>query len=102
MRILGTDLEDYLSTIPECFEQIPEFRHVYLLIACMIRQRGLHLQLTPLLVFGLIAVFYYERRKQRSRTLTENVLKFIEYFGVGSFHERKISYQTHNRYEIFQ
>jgi len=51
----------------------------------MVRQRRLHLALRPFLVFALVSVFYHERRKHKHRTLTENVLKFVEYYGVGPF-----------------
>jgi len=62
-----------------------ELKYVYLIASCMVRQRRLHLALRPFLVFALVSVFYHERRKHKHRTLTENVLKFVEYYGVGPF-----------------
>lgn len=58
----------------------------------MIRQRGWQNAVKGYLSFGLISVFLQERRRQKSRSLTENLLKFLEYFGIGPFTERKISY----------
>jgi hypothetical protein len=66
-------------------EQVVELKYVYLIVSCMVRQRRLHLTLRPFLVFALVSVFYHERRKHKYRTLTENVLKFVEYYGVGPF-----------------
>jgi hypothetical protein len=37
-------------------------------------------------------VFLHERKRQRNRSLTENLLKFLEYFGMGPLDERKIVY----------
>lgn len=62
----------------------------------------MNLSLRPYLLFSLISVFYHERRKHKVRTLTENIIKFIEYYGVGPFQERKINYLGKNRYELLQ
>lgn len=71
-------------------------------MSCAVRQRGLNGRIHSYLLFGLLGVFYHERRKHRPRTLTENVIKFIEYFGVGPFQERKILYLGRNKYELLQ
>lgn len=41
----------------------------------------------------------FERRKQRSRTLAEGMIKFLEFFGVGSAHERRIIYKEGKIFE---
>ena len=64
----------------------------------MVRQRGMQGDIRSYLIAGMVSVFYYERRKQRHRTLTENVIKFIEYYGVGPFQERRISLVGKGRY----
>ncbi len=43
----------------------------------MIRQRGLENSIKSYLTCGLIAVFIHERKRQKSRSLTENMLKFL-------------------------
>ncbi len=58
----------------------------------MLRQRGMQNAVKGYFLFGLVSVFIHERKRQRSRSLTENVLKFLEYFGIGPFTERKITY----------
>ena len=58
----------------------------------MVRQRNFHTSIKSLLIFGICNFFMFERRKQRSRTLAEGIIKFLEFFGVGSAHERQIKY----------
>lgn len=77
------------SLIPE----VPELRYLFFINWCMVRQRNLHSHIKSMLVFGLCSFFMFERRKQRSRTLSENFIKFLEFFGVGSAHERRIIYR---------
>lgn len=77
-------------------------KYLFVIFNCMLRQRGLHMQIKPYVLFGMLSIFYHERRKQKTRTLTENILKFVEYFGVGTLQERKIMYVGKHRYEIFQ
>jgi hypothetical protein len=43
----------------------------------MVRQRGLQNQIKSLLIFGLVSLFYHERRKHKPRTLSENIIKFF-------------------------
>ena len=66
----------------------------------MVRSRWMHMGLRSYLIFGLLSAFYYERRKQRQRMLSESVIKFLEYFGVGPFQERRMVYVGKNRYEF--
>jgi hypothetical protein len=58
----------------------------------MMRQRGMQNAVKGYFLFGMVSLFVHERKRQRSRSLTENLLKFLEYFGVGPFTERKIMY----------
>lgn len=69
-----------------------------MIFSCMIRQRWLHMSIRPVLLFGLLSVFYHERRKQRYRTLSENIIKFLEYYGVGPFQERRVNFLGKGRY----
>lgn len=69
--------EEYLGLMEETLSQITEFKFVYFIISCAIRQRWLHLAVRPSLLFALISVFYHERRKHKVRTLTENIIKFV-------------------------
>lgn len=71
--------------IEENLSQIIEIKYIYVIFSCMIRQRWMTLNLRPYLLFALLSVFYHERRKHKVRTLTENIIKFIEYYGVGPF-----------------
>jgi hypothetical protein len=73
-------------------------KYLFLLFYCMIRQRALHLHIRSYLLFALLSIFYHERRKHKPRTLSENVIKFIEYYGVGPFQERRITYLGAGRY----
>ena len=52
----------------------------------MVRQRGLHHNIRSMLIAGLCSFFMFERRRQIVRTLSENFIKFLEYFGVGLGH----------------
>jgi hypothetical protein len=79
-----------------------ELKYVYLIFSCMIRQRWLHLGIRPYLLLALLSVFYHERRKHKHRTLSENIIKFVEYYGVGPFQERRVSYLGKGRYELVQ
>jgi hypothetical protein len=94
--------EDYLNLVEENIGQIIEIKFIYSIFSCTIRQRWMNLSVRPYLLFSLISVFYHERRKHKVRTLTENIIKFIEYYGVGPFQERKINYLGKNRYELIQ
>lgn len=94
--------EEYLLLVEENLSQIIEIKYIYVVFSCMIRQRWMALTLRPYLLFALLSVFYHERRKHKVRTLTENIIKFIEYYGVGPFQERRINYLGKNRYELLQ
>jgi hypothetical protein len=94
--------EEYLALVEEGLTQIIEIRFIYCIISCAVRQRWMNLSIRPLLLFALISVFYHERRKHKVRTLTENIIKFVEYYGVGPFQERRISYLGKGRYELVQ
>lgn len=58
----------------------------------------MHLNIRSYMLFGLVSLFE-EKRKQKQRLLSETFLKFLEYFGVGALHERKINYLGDNNYE---
>ena len=73
-----------------------------MILACMVRQRNMQNTVRSYLILGLLSVFYHERRKHRPRTLTENILKFTEYYGPGPFQERKIVFVGKGRYELLQ
>jgi hypothetical protein len=92
--------EEFFASIPEINAQIPELKFIFSVLSCMIRQRAMQTAIRPHLLFALLAVFYYERRKHKHRTLTENVIKFVEYFGAGPFAERRINYLGRGRYEL--
>jgi hypothetical protein len=64
----------------------------------------MHFGIRPALLFGLLSAFFHERKKQKqkNRTLSENIVKFFEYFGVGILSERTIRYCSNGKYEIVQ
>lgn len=78
--------------INDVLENSLEGKYLYLIFDTMIRQRLLQNGVKSYLLFGMIAVFIQERKRQRNRSLTENFLKFLEYFGMGPLDERKIVY----------
>jgi hypothetical protein len=105
-----TGIEVWITLVPETWKPFiedadeaikasPELRYLLLVNLCMIRQRGFHHNVKSLLMFGLCCYFLYERRKQRVRTLTENFIKFLEYFGLGSTSEKKIIYRGKGTFE---
>jgi hypothetical protein len=96
------DWQEYLTLVEESLTNIVELKYLFVILNCMIRQRWMHMTIRPVLIFGLLSVFYHERRKQRYRTLSENIIKFVEYYGVGPFQERRVNYLGKGRYELLQ
>lgn len=92
------DWQDFFTLIEENIQGIVELKYVYIILSCMVRQRWMQLTIRPYLLLALLSVFYHERRKQKHRTLTENILKFLEYYGVGPFQERRVNYLGKGRY----
>lgn len=92
--------EEFFGSVGEINAQVPELKFLFSVLSCMLRQRGLQTAIRPHLLFALLAVFYHERRKHKHRTLTENLIKFVEYYGAGPFAERRINYLGRGRYEL--
>lgn len=68
----------------------------------MVRQRSMQTSISSLFIYGLCSFFLYERRKQRVRTLTENVIKFLEFYSISFIQdkERKVTYHEGNTYNF--
>ena len=66
----------------------------------MIRQRSFQTNIKSLMTYGLCSFFIFERRKQRVRTLSENIMKLLEFYSIGFTHEkeRKVTYKPGNNY----
>lgn len=60
MRIVEKqDWEEYLALVDDSLTSIVELKYLYMILACMIRQRWLHLSIRPVLLLGLLSVFYH-------------------------------------------
>lgn len=84
-----------------CVAHSTEIKYLYYVFFCMVRQRSLHTSIKSLFIYGICSFFVYERRNQRVRTLTENVIKFLEFFSIGIAQdkERKIVYREGNSFK---
>ena len=70
VNFVSMEWKDFIFDIEENIATTPELKYLYLINMCMIRQRGMHYSIKSLLVWGICSFFMFERRRQRTRTLT--------------------------------